>query len=120
VNYRGHVRKSGVKGGRPPGAGNRTQMAPCRGGSFGCRSARFTGVYKAQRATVRWRTQFSYARKVGAELLLHAWMYGPQLHAVHPLLALNCCPCCVPSSVLYKLWSRGLATAATAAAATLF
>jgi hypothetical protein len=39
-------------------------MAP-KGGAFGCRSTRFTGVYKAQRATVRWRTQFSYARKVG-------------------------------------------------------
>jgi hypothetical protein len=62
-------RKSGPKGGRPQGSGNRIQMTP-KGNNFGCRSARFTGVYRAQRVTLRWRTQFSYARKVRLALLL--------------------------------------------------
>jgi hypothetical protein len=61
--------KRGPKGGRPLGAGNKNEMQPrsvnAKGeASYGCRSQQFRGVYMCQRMTVRWRTQFSYARKV--------------------------------------------------------
>jgi hypothetical protein len=62
--------KRGPKGGRPLGAGNKNEMQPrsvnAKGeAAYGCRSQQFRGVYMCQRMTVRWRTQFSYARKVG-------------------------------------------------------
>jgi hypothetical protein len=114
TTYRGKVRKSGVKGGRPPGAGNRTQMAP-KSGSFGCRSARFTGVYKAQRVTVRWRTQFSYARKVGMKLLQQADTRKHSLHASATAVL------SVPNVCLWFDGVRrsGIATAGISAAAKL-
>jgi hypothetical protein len=54
------------------GAGNRRQMAPAaKRGSFGCRSSQYTGVYRSKRANVRWRTQFSWNKKV-----VDGWVVG--------------------------------------------
>jgi hypothetical protein len=68
------AKKPGPKGGRPMGAANKREMQPCRSNAdgqavFGCRSQRFRGVYRCQRVGVRWRTQFSYARKVRQAVL---------------------------------------------------
>jgi hypothetical protein len=62
-------RKTGPKGGRPLGAGNKNELQPrstnaAGQAAYGCRSQQYRGVYMSQRVTVRWRTQFSYARKV--------------------------------------------------------
>jgi hypothetical protein len=63
-----------ARGGRPLGAANKSEMQP-RGtnkegqAAYGCRSQRFRGVYMSQRVTIRWRAQFSYARKVCAPML---------------------------------------------------
>lgn len=62
-------KRTGPKGGRPLGAGNKNELQPRSTNSagqaaYGCRSQQYRGVYMSQRVTVRWRTQFSYARKV--------------------------------------------------------
>lgn len=62
-------KKAGPKGGRPLGAANKHEMQPRKKNAdgvaaYGCRSQRFRGVYMCQRVSVRWRTQFSYGRKV--------------------------------------------------------
>jgi hypothetical protein len=66
-------KKPGPKGGRPLGSANKGEIKPRSlnadgQAAYGCRSQRFRGVYLCQRVNVRWRTQFSYARKVGRML----------------------------------------------------
>lgn len=63
-------KKPGSKGGRPLGSANRGEMKPRSlnadgQAAYSCRSQCFRGVYMCQHVNVRWRTQFSYARKVG-------------------------------------------------------